>query len=91
LTRREQGDTDSTTHLIGTASSPKRGFLGKLKEKLVVSKADLEAERQQKEIERQKFLARRDQRREEVKAEPKLEKDGEPNLYGKFFATHDSE
>ncbi|KAJ7849817.1 hypothetical protein B0H14DRAFT_2582298 [Mycena olivaceomarginata] len=27
-------DTDSTAQLIGTASSPKRGFLGKLKEKL---------------------------------------------------------
>jgi hypothetical protein len=55
--------------------------LGKLKQKLVVSKADLEANRQQKEIERQKFLARRDKRRAEVDAEPK----GEPNLYGGFF------
>jgi hypothetical protein len=58
--------------------------LGKLKEKLVVSKADLEADRQQEEIERQKFLARRDKQRAEVDAEPKLE--GEPNIYyGEFF------
>ncbi|KAJ7368953.1 hypothetical protein DFH08DRAFT_832732, partial [Mycena albidolilacea] len=88
LTEREQGDTDSTAHLVDTASSSnsessKRGFLGKLKEKLVVSKADLEADRQRKEIERQKFLARRDKRRAEVDAEPKLEE--ELNPYGGFF------
>lgn len=40
--------------LAGSASSPsmsppKRGFMGKLKEKMIVSKADREAEEQQKE------------------------------------------
>ncbi|KAJ7368982.1 hypothetical protein DFH08DRAFT_832848 [Mycena albidolilacea] len=86
LTEREQDNTNSMAHLIDTASSSnsessKRGFLGKLKEKQVVSKANLEANRQQKETERQKFLVRRDKQRAEVNAEPK----GEPNLYGGFF------
>jgi len=48
--------------------------LGKLKEKMIVSKADLEAERLQKEAKEQELLARYAKRRNEVLAE--LEKNG---------------
>jgi hypothetical protein len=54
--------------------------LGKLKEKMVVSKADLEAERQQKEAKKQELLARYAKRRNEVMAE--LEKNGGKTKFG---------
>jgi len=61
-------------------SSPKRGFLGKLKEKMVVSKADIEAERQQKEAKKRELLERYAKRRDEVMAE--LQKDGGKTKFG---------
>ncbi|KAF7335308.1 hypothetical protein MSAN_02341600 [Mycena sanguinolenta] len=70
-------DRDSTPPPIAGPSS-KRGFLGKLKDKMVVSKADLEAERQRKELEKQQYLARVAKRREEVDAE--IQKTGGANF-----------
>ncbi|KAJ7680371.1 hypothetical protein DFH06DRAFT_414902 [Mycena polygramma] len=63
-----------------SVSSPKRGLLGKFKEKMIVSKADIEAEQQQKETKRRELLARYAKRRDEVMAE--LEKDGGKTKFG---------
>ncbi|KAJ7104447.1 hypothetical protein B0H15DRAFT_810060 [Mycena belliarum] len=62
------------------ALPPKRGFMGKLKEKLIVSKADREAEERQRAIKEQELLARYTKRRTEVLAE--LQKDGGKTTYG---------
>ncbi|KAJ7346674.1 hypothetical protein DFH08DRAFT_937138, partial [Mycena albidolilacea] len=62
------------------SSSKRRSFLGKLKEKMIVSKADLEAERLQKEAKKQELLARYAKRRGEVLAE--LEKNGGKTKFG---------
>ncbi|KAF8216740.1 hypothetical protein K438DRAFT_1953645 [Mycena galopus ATCC 62051] len=73
---------DTTSSIVDTNGKPsrrettptppsKREFLGKLKEKMIVSKADLEAEQQQKEIHRQQYLARIAKRREAVAEEQK--------------------
>ncbi|KAJ7512903.1 hypothetical protein B0H11DRAFT_2213449 [Mycena galericulata] len=66
----------------GASVSPpgKRGFMGKLKEKMVVSKADREAEERQKAARKQELLARYAKRRAEVMAE--LEKDGGKTKFG---------
>ncbi|KAJ7045565.1 hypothetical protein C8F04DRAFT_1065300 [Mycena alexandri] len=61
-------------------TSPKKGFLGKLKEKMIVSKADLEAERRQKEAREKELLARYAKRRDEVLAE--LAKNGGKTKFG---------
>ncbi|KAJ7126244.1 hypothetical protein C8R44DRAFT_781435 [Mycena epipterygia] len=71
--------------LAGSASSPsmsppKRGFMGKLKEKMVVSKADREAEERQKEAKKKELLARYAKRRDEVLAE--LQKNGGKTKFG---------
>ncbi|KAJ7785366.1 hypothetical protein DFH07DRAFT_948442 [Mycena maculata] len=57
-----------------SVSPPKRGFLGKLKEKMIVSKADREAEERQKEAKKKELLARYAKRRAEVMAE--LQREG---------------
>ncbi|KAJ7691604.1 hypothetical protein B0H17DRAFT_558780 [Mycena rosella] len=65
----------------GPLTSPlKRGFMGKLKEKMILSKADREAEEQQKQAKKQELLARYAKRRAEVLAE--LEKDGGKTQFG---------
>jgi len=61
--------------------------LGKLKEKMVVSKADLEAEQQRKETKKQEFLARAAKRRAEVETEQDGGFKGEANVIGKFSMT----
>jgi len=75
-----ENDREASPPPIDAAASSstlsKRGLLGKLKEKLVVSKADLEAERQQQETTKQEYLARIAKRREEIVTEQ--DKDGGP-------------
>ncbi|KAK7057128.1 WW/Rsp5/WWP protein, partial [Favolaschia claudopus] len=61
-------------------SSKRTSFFGKLKGKMIVSKADLEAERQQKEAKERELLSRYAKRREEVISE--LEKDGGKTRFG---------
>ncbi|KAJ6612736.1 hypothetical protein B0H10DRAFT_2051717 [Mycena sp. CBHHK59/15] len=57
-----------------STSPPKRGFMGKLKEKMIYTKADREAEERQKEERKKELLARYAKRREEVMTE--LQKNG---------------
>jgi len=68
--------------------------LGKLKEKKIVSQADLEAERQQKETAKQEYLVRCAKRRAEVKAENddgfKWETSNYVFLNGQFLCVGDS-
>ncbi|KAF8210324.1 hypothetical protein K438DRAFT_2011742 [Mycena galopus ATCC 62051] len=72
--RHEELPPPPPTDTASTASSKRRSFLGKLKEKMIVSKADLEAERHQKEAKERELLSRYSRRRGEVLAE--LDKDG---------------
>ncbi|KAJ7485633.1 hypothetical protein FB451DRAFT_61930 [Mycena latifolia] len=66
-------------------TSPKRGLMGKFKEKMIVSKADREAEALRKAAKEEELLARYAKRRAEVLAE--LQRDGGPARTGASVGT----